>query len=314
MAIQFSALEKKGSFGSFRLWGSLGWAVAAILGGFAFTLFPVKYSFYISTIFFLSIIPLLSIKRKKYTFTSKFEAYTLKDIFRNIPLVLFIGIITLYGVVCAPVNSYLNLYFSSLNSVITSYSIHYTKLYEQASTALNIAGPHLKVGVVVEELEFPMAKQLDVRQESRRNNAITIQTHLDKGENAVFLTLGDPMLYSTYSYVLEYLDERYERITIPGIYSFAAISSLMNLPLTKGNDSLMVLPAFDAKAFDTANTVVCMKVSAYHKELYAFLKEKPEYDFVMITDAGKPNQVIHRNIEVLNDNVPYFSTAIIKRK
>ncbi len=188
------------------------------------------------------------------------------------------------------------------------------KSKEQASTALNIAGPHLKVGVVVEELEFPMAKQLDVRQESRRNNAITIQTHLDKGENAVFLTLGDPMLYSTYSYVLEYLDERYERITIPGIYSFAAISSLMNLPLTKGNDSLMVLPAFDAKAFDTANTVVCMKVSAYHKELYAFLKEKPEYDFVMITDAGKPNQVIHRNIEVLNDNVPYFSTAIIKRK
>lgn len=73
MAIQFSALEKKGSFGSFRLWGSLGWAVAAILGGFAFTLFPVKYSFYISTIFFLSIIPLLSIKRKKYTFTSKFR-------------------------------------------------------------------------------------------------------------------------------------------------------------------------------------------------------------------------------------------------
>ena len=133
----------------------------------------------------------------------------------------------------------------------------------------------------------------------------------------VFLTLGDPMLYSTFSYVIEYLDPGYNIETIPGIYSFSAISSLLSLPLCKGDEKLTVISCFDEATpslVQSSDTIVFMKVSAYYKQLFDFLAENPEYHFVMITDAGKKGQKIYHSINILREKVPYFSTVIIQKK
>lgn len=191
------------------------------------------------------------------------------------------------------------------------------KSKEQASTALSIVGKYLQKSVLVESMEFSMSKDIDKRIECRRENAQLIEKKLDKGLVVVFLTLGDPMLYSTYSYVLEYLKSGYQLETIPGIYSFSAISSLLSLPLCKGDDKLAVVSSFDEGAqrmIQLAETIVCMKVSSYYSELYVFLKANNDYNFVMITNAGKDKQEVFNSIEVLQNKVPYFSTAIIQKQ
>ncbi len=195
--------------------------------------------------------------------------------------------------------------------------IYVPKSKEQASTALDIVRQYLPDHVVIEQLEFSMSRDLNTRISSRKHNAQLISNELDAGKNCVFVTLGDPMLYSTYSYVLEYLDERHKVETIPGIYSFSAISSLLSLPLCKGDDKLAVICSFDEQTpqlIESVDTVVFMKVSAYHKQLSAFLQTHPTYQFVMISDVGKSNQTIHHSIGVLEGEVPYFSTVILQKE
>ncbi len=190
------------------------------------------------------------------------------------------------------------------------------KSKEQASTALTIVQKHLSPDVKLETVAFSMSKDLDQRKESRKENAQVIEKKLAEGKVVVFLTLGDPMLYSTYSYVLEYLNPEYQVETIPGIYSFSAISGLLSLPLCKGDEKLAVISSFDAQSkaiFDSADTVVCMKISAYYSDLYDFLSANTSYEFVMITDAGKTEQRVYNSIEILKNKVPYFSTAIIQK-
>ncbi len=190
------------------------------------------------------------------------------------------------------------------------------KSKEQASTALAIVNAFIDENAFIEYMTFPMSKDVNVRIEARKQNALLIEKHLDEGKNIAFLTLGDPMLYSTYSYILEYLNTDFEIETIPGIYSFAAISSLLNLPLCKDNDQLSVIGSFDKNAsgvLELSDTTVCMKISRYKTQLYDFLANHPQYNFVMITEAGKEMQQVYKSIEILKEEVPYFSTAIIQK-
>ncbi len=194
--------------------------------------------------------------------------------------------------------------------------IYVPKSKEQESTALNIIQTHLPENATVMSLEFPMSKKIQTRLDSRKSNAELIINNLKDGLTSVFLTLGDPMLYSTYSYVLEHIGSSFEVETIPGIYSFAAISSILSKPLCKGDEKLAVISSFDENTpslLETVHTIICMKVSAYGQSLYEHLNQNPPGYFAMITDVGKPNQRIHNTLEILNGKIPYFSTAILQK-
>lgn len=142
LAIQFSISEKKHSFGSFRLWGSLGWAIAAISGGYVFSHFPIKYIFPISGMLFLTIVPFLSTQKKKHTFTANFQTITLKELLKSKPLLCFIGIVSLYGIVCSPINSYLNLYFTELKAENSKVGLAYA-IMAFSELPLFLIGNHL---------------------------------------------------------------------------------------------------------------------------------------------------------------------------
>jgi len=221
----------------------------------------------------------------------------------------------LYGIGIGPGDADL-LTLKAVKALKNADVVFVPKSKEQASTALKITSEFINKNAVIEHLEFPMARDIQVRLDSRKNNAIAVSKVLDEGKNAAFLTLGDPMLYSTYSYVLEHLISDYSIETIPGIYSFSAISNTLNTPLVKGNETLSVICNWgdnELQLLQQANTIVCMKISAYYADLYTFLKENESYEFSMITDVGKEGQKVFTDIEILKDKVPYFSTAIVKR-
>ena len=56
---------------------------------------------------------------------------------------------------------------------------------------------------------------------------------LEAGQDACFLTLGDPMLYSTYIHLLRALRARFPALpvmTVPGITAMCAAASLAEFP------------------------------------------------------------------------------------
>jgi oligosaccharide:H+ symporter len=119
MAVQFAeSNRKKYNYGNLRLWGSLGWAVTSIAGGYLFIKLDLKYSFPIATVLFLACIPLLRTPKKPSTkfYHPHFEQIKLKDIARNRALSFFLFILFLYGVASSPVNSFINLYFTELGA------------------------------------------------------------------------------------------------------------------------------------------------------------------------------------------------------
>ena len=118
LAVQYTEAEKKHSFGSFRLWGSLGWALASIIGALLFKILDLelKSIFFVSGALFLCLIPFLTTRRKKRVFKPNFESISLKELLKNKPLLLFMGVMILFGITCSPVFAYLNLYFTHLNA------------------------------------------------------------------------------------------------------------------------------------------------------------------------------------------------------
>jgi precorrin-2/cobalt-factor-2 C20-methyltransferase len=189
---------------------------------------------------------------------------------------------------------------------------------EAGSVALDIARPYLKAGVEIITLTFPMIRDQAAKAKIRRDNALLIATEIGAGRNVAFLTLGDPMLYSTYIYLLENMaDTGIDIVSVPGIYSFSAISNLLNHPLVKGDEGLAVISAFDAAEWPNLKSfqsIVCMKVSSYAQPLYDALKSSPSLTFLMVTDAGKASQTISTNIDDLLGQVPYFTTVILSKQ
>lgn len=220
----------------------------------------------------------------------------------------------LYGIGVGPGDPEL-LTLKAVRAISKSDIILVPKSDEQKSTALAIANPHVSESAEVVELEFSMSKNIEDRIKTRKESASIIERYLHEGKNCAFLTLGDPMLYSTYTYVLQYIDIANVE-TIPGIYSFTAMSSALTMPLTIGDEQMAVLSDFSEDQFEVYqvfNTIVCMKISAYSGEVLKFLEENSNYSFICVSNAGKQNEAVYSDIEILKTKLPYFTTAILRR-
>ncbi|MGL4308519.1 precorrin-2 C(20)-methyltransferase [Cetobacterium sp. SF1] len=190
---------------------------------------------------------------------------------------------------------------------------------DEGSTAFSIAKEYLKENVEQLFLEFPMISDVEKKKIIRRENAEKIEEYLKEGKNIGFLTIGDPMTFSTYVYVLEYLSDNYEVKTIPGISSFADMASRFNFPLVMGDESLKVISLHGdvdiKKEIENSDNIVFMKVTRCYNQLKEALIETGNMNnIIMVSNCGKENQEVFFDIENLaKEDVHYFTTLILKK-
>ena len=188
----------------------------------------------------------------------------------------------------------------------------------EGSTAFNIVREYLKPGVEQMFLEFPMIKDVEARKVFRKNNADKVSAELEKGKNVAFLTIGDPMTYSTYTYVLEHIADDVEVETIAGITSFNSIAARLNVPLMIGDEDLKVVSVNRKtdiyKEIENNDNLVLMKISRnFEKIKKAIIETGNKENAVIVSDCGKDNEVVYWDIESVEE-IPYFSTMILKKK
>lgn len=187
------------------------------------------------------------------------------------------------------------------------------------SLALSIVSPYLPEALEIKQRHFPMVNDLSEKENAWDEIAEEILKDVTSGKNVGFVTLGDPMVYSTYSYLLDRLSDHIETETIPGISSFCSISNDLQIPLVMDDETYSVVPATASEdviqtALQTFSTIIIMKVSVELPKIKRLLEENGLLDFtVLISNASMENQITQIGLKDLNETekISYFSTMIV---
>ena len=189
---------------------------------------------------------------------------------------------------------------------------------EGGSLALSIARPHLPASCAVLEAIFPMTEDQSVLAHAWDDAAAMLLIRARQGEDVAFLTLGDAMLYSTWSYVLQAIrrqDRDIEVVTVPGITAMSACAAVLNRPLAEGRAPLLVWP--DAPPVDIAQllqlapNIVFMKAARYLKSLATFADEQGA-SAVAVQRCTLAEQQVIRKLHEAPETLNYFTTVLLQ--
>ncbi|KLU65335.1 MULTISPECIES: precorrin-2 C(20)-methyltransferase [Desulfosporosinus] len=190
---------------------------------------------------------------------------------------------------------------------------------ERESVAWDIAKVHCPANARLLELEMPMTADQEVLAKAWRDGAEMLLQELKQGKSIAFITLGDPSLYSTYSYLLNLLQEQLPSeliTTVPGITAMAAAAAKINLPLATGDEPLVVLPSTEdvGQYLDFPNLVL-MKVSRRLPEILNLLQER-DRKAVLLTRLGQSGEQIcwePKPEDFQSTKIDYLSLLLVKK-
>ncbi len=174
------------------------------------------------------------------------------------------------------------------------------------------------------ELMFPMTKDKEVLRKSREEAAAAICERLKTGKDVACITLGDPMFYSTFSYLIPLIKGKFPEVEIeivPGISSVMASAALTVTPLTEADERIAVIPAtYESDKIrhilETFDTVVLMKVNRVFDKVLGLIEELGlKEKAVFIERCGGENQRVVHNLDSLkSEKLDYLSMVIVKKK
>ncbi len=190
------------------------------------------------------------------------------------------------------------------------------------SLALNVVARHLPPQTEIQKLGFPMTEDEDVLRAAWRDNARQVLKVLDSGRDAAFVTIGDPLTYSTYAYLLRTLKEMAPAAkvqTVPGVTAYHAAAARLNLPLVESKQSLLVVsgvsdPAEIPRLAACGDTVVIMKTYRNFDRILDALEELPgTRSTYSVSQCGLEGERIQEDATSLRgQKMPYLSLVIVK--
>ena len=159
-------------------------------------------------------------------------------------------------------------------------------------------------------LSFPMDPFSEALPEAHSKAAGSIISLLEKEKSVALLTLGDPSVYSTSSYILNEIKAgKYPVEIVPGVTSFCAASARLLLSLASGNDPILVNTAETAD-FSFPGTQIIMKAGKH----LPLLKEKlstSRKKVWLVENCGFPNEKIYEGTDSFPEESAYFSVVIV---
>lgn len=195
---------------------------------------------------------------------------------------------------------------------------------DKDSLALSVVVKNLTKEYLIVDLDFPMSKDPEVLKASWDRAGQAVSGLLLEGRQAAFITIGDPMFYSTYGYLLRYIKEHHPQLeveTIPGVTSFSACSSYHGEPLVEGEETLAVVPAAYnmeklRKALQDFDNIVVMKVNRRLPELTSLLKEQGLLGkAVYFNRCGYTDEFFTVDLESLPERgLDYMSLVIVRKR
>jgi precorrin-2/cobalt-factor-2 C20-methyltransferase len=163
------------------------------------------------------------------------------------------------------------------------------------SIALSVVEQYIDRPTKTLSLVFPMVKDRESLRDYWKRNADEIAGAVRSGKKVVYLTVGDPALYSTWIYIHRELKKSYGDIEVeivPGVASMFAIAARAKISLAEGDETVAVVPA--------CYNMERVKKTANACDTVIFLKDGRYFDSVieMLAQAGFPDNA---NIAIAQD-------------
>ena len=156
-----------------------------------------------------------------------------------------------------------------------------------------------------------------------RRGAETIAERLMAGQDVAFITEGDPMLYSTFAYVLEGIKSNHPSISVeivPGVSSVMAAAASAAIPLVTHGQRLAILPAVYGiddlrEAIANYDTIVLMKVNRTLLQALANLETLGlAGKGIYVRRASTASERVVTDLSQLTEeDLDYFSLLIIRK-
>ena len=177
-------------------------------------------------------------------------------------------------------------------------------------------------------LVFPMTKDTDILKNTWEKNSEIIAEHSLSNKKVVYITVGDPYLYSTWIYLHRELSIKHPEIkitVIPGIVSMFTFASKVGISLAEGAEKMAVIPScYDLSQVKeiakNCDTMIFLKDGRYFDQVIDLIKEagfSNESIFAIGQDLGTDQEIVKKLTlgEVNQDTLTskYFSIMVIKR-
>jgi precorrin-2/cobalt-factor-2 C20-methyltransferase len=204
-----------------------------------------------------------------------------------------------------------------------------TSKLDKPSIALSIVSKYINKSTKIINLVFPMVKDKNSLKEYWKKNTIEISEMVRTGKKTLYLTVGDPSLYSTWIYIHRELKNNHQDIEveiIPGITSIFAFAAESKISLVEGDEHLSVVPAcYDLNkvknTVKSSDTIVFLKDGRYFDNVIDMLSEtgfSDESQIAIAQDVSTQKNILE--IKQLKDikgkkqpSQTYFSIMVVKR-
>jgi precorrin-2/cobalt-factor-2 C20-methyltransferase len=194
----------------------------------------------------------------------------------------------------------------------------------EGSVARNCLPPNKIPDERFREIEFSMERDRSGLAARYAELAGAIGLELLAGRDVAYLTLGDPLTYSTYIYALAALKERLPHLrhrTFPGVTSYCAVAAATGFALGEGKERVLVLPCPDL-AIDLRSmilnhdVVILLKIGHRLPTVLRLLREMGIAEHCVFGNhVGMPDERICVPVGEMNPEEAggYLSTMLIRK-
>lgn len=167
--------------------------------------------------------------------------------------------------------------------------------------------------------DFSMSHDISERKARHREIYAAVRAQIEQGRSVAFLTIGDPGMYSTFSYIADLaVEDGIKTKPVSGISSVSACAARLGICLCRQNEQLHIIP--DAKDLETAldypGCKVIMKcgndLSAIRKSLETHaIKSGEKMSVYAVSECGMPQERVYPDTESLPDAAGYLTTVFV---
>jgi precorrin-2/cobalt-factor-2 C20-methyltransferase len=188
--------------------------------------------------------------------------------------------------------------------------------------AERVVRQHLDLGRV-RRLRFALSNDTRARAENWERAAAEVSEPLWRDKTCAFATIGDPNVYSTFTYLARTIKEYIPDVeinAIPGITAMQDLASKSGTVLLEGSERLALLPFTAGKsalqrALAEYETVVCYKGGSRLREVLEAAEESGRLeDATYGSRLGMEGEEVVRASEMVGREGAYLSTLIFGRR
>jgi len=179
-------------------------------------------------------------------------------------------------------------------------------------------------------LVFPMTKDKTTLAKAWMENTERMAKYAGEGKLVAYVSIGDPSLYSSFTYVQRELKVKFPEITverIPGVTSLSACAANGGIPLASGEETLLIMPKFDLDLLKEqsrlVDNIVWVKGVRNLAETVKFLKDSARFSdksqILIARRCSLPDEKLWigslgEALEPKFQDSDYFATTVVRRR